>query len=206
MKKVFQLEGEIYQFLSKGYELLVINLLLILFSLPVFTIGSAVNAAFHILIDLEEENLKGIPKIYWHYFKNHFIHSTFLYLGSLGIALLAVGLVILTIQTPVQFLSLILAAFTGILLLNLLTTAAYQEFNLKRTMIIAFGMSLKYTGYFCLSITGFVLSVLIPIFLPKLMFLWFFFGFSLPMLLQIKLYIYCTYHFKNNYSAKGETK
>lgn len=199
MRKVFQLDGGVYHFLTTIYHLMLINFLVILFSLPIFTIGSAVSAATHLYIDLNEGKGSPIFSLYWRYFKQHFKQSTFFYIGSLVLFLLISWLIYLTLQTPVQFLSMLLLAFMGIVFMNLLTTVAYRSQTIQKVWVLALGISIKYTGYFCLSISCFVGSLLIPIFLPKLMFLWFFFGVSVPLSLQTKIYLYCMEQFKKKY-------
>lgn len=204
MKKVFQLEGGVYQILSKMADLLLINLLVILFSIPIITMGSAISAAFHLLMDTEEGAGAKIVSTFYHYFKQHFKSSTLLFLRSLAIFGVIVLLVRATLQTPFQFLSLLLAAFMLILMMNLLTTVAYKQLTLKETVITAISVSMKYTGLFCLSLTSLLLSLLVPIFLPKLMFLWFFFSFSLPLFIQTKIYLACMARFNTQYFPKGE--
>lgn len=203
MKKIFHIDGEVYYFLTKIYNLLVINLLVIIFSLPIVTIGSAMSAAYRVLIDDEEQKSGVVIKKYVTYFKSYVYQGSLLILGSAIVLVLVVFSISQTINTPFQFLCLVIGAFVSIVIMNLFITVAYRSMSFKEILAMALGISMKYTGYFCLTISSFAVSLLIPIFLPKLAFIWFFYGISLPMFFQTKIYLYCVERFKARIVTNG---
>lgn len=51
----FRVDGKLYQFLSRFWEILKLNFFWLLFSLPIVTIGAATTAAFRVTLDMVEE-------------------------------------------------------------------------------------------------------------------------------------------------------
>lgn len=83
MKNLFNPENPVIKFLSHFYDLMVLNFFFIITSLPVFTIGASVCAAYHIALKLVEGEDPYIIKGYFKSFRENFKQATLLWLPIL---------------------------------------------------------------------------------------------------------------------------
>ncbi len=192
MKKVFDLNGGFYHFLSQLYELLLLNVLILLASLPLVTIASVMITGYELLATQKLGENKAILGSFWEKFQANCWRG--IKIEGLLVVILGVGasLTFVIYQTPLLFLSLLLLAAVLLFSSNLLLTVAHHKLTKGRALLsYSTFITIKYTGYFCIGMALFLSTFLIPIFLPKLLFLWLFLGISLPMLLQEKIYAFC---------------
>lgn len=70
--KIFSLDGPLYKLMSKFGALLKINLLWVLFSLPIVTLGGATIAAYDVFLKMTAEEEEYIGRQYIHSFKKNF--------------------------------------------------------------------------------------------------------------------------------------
>lgn len=206
MNKYFSLDGKIFQTLSALYQLIVLNMITLLFCLPIVTIGGSLSAAFSVLFAIEEQKEVPVFKLFWNHFKANFKNSSIL--GLLMTTLFIIeGLLIYFFGNSIfGFLWLILLAFTLIIALTCLLTLGHLSQGLKQTVSVSLFLNLKYTGYYCLGFSVFAIWFLIPIFLPLTFFLWFFFSLSVPMLLMIKIYQFTYTNFYEKLEEGDQTK
>ncbi|HIY56927.1 MAG TPA: hypothetical protein H9829_01815 [Candidatus Tetragenococcus pullicola] len=195
MKKIVALDGEVYLFLSKMYELVIVNVFVLLFSLPIITVTGALITGFQLLAMPQVEK-KNLPKLFFKKFKENSRQSFKIEGIIIGLLLFCGGLVKFSYQTPLRFLSLLLLAFAILFCNTLILTMANQKkfHSFRETMMYSAFLTIHYTGYLCLGTTAFLITFLIPVFLPKIMFLWFFLGLSFPMFLQEKIVCFCEKH------------
>lgn len=88
MRKIFSIESRYFRIFSRISDIFILNLLFILTSLPLLTIGAsmaALNGSWQRILRKEEN---GIIKSYFHYFKTNFRQSTIIWLGLLIISFL----------------------------------------------------------------------------------------------------------------------
>lgn len=83
MKNLFNPENPVIKFLSHFYDLMVLNFFFIITSLPVFTIGASVCAAYHITLKLVEGEDPYIIKTYFKSFRENFKQATLLWIPIL---------------------------------------------------------------------------------------------------------------------------
>ncbi len=84
MNNFFHLEGLFYKVSSKIWSLLVLNLLIVLTSLPIITIGAAQTAGFAVTTRMIELDETHIVLTFFEAFKRNFKQSTIVWL-SLGV-------------------------------------------------------------------------------------------------------------------------
>ena len=193
-----------YPFLGKlldGFRLLgnllAVNMLWLLTSLPVFTAGAASSAAYAVLLRYVREGDVPILKTYFHSLKENFWQATSLWLISLGLCVVCyvdwrfAG----TMQGPVQTVYLALSIILCIVILVLLTIAmpiqAYYRNTLrniiKNAFLMAFGglgWTLAVWAVWCVYALYFLLTppnVILT--LGSLLLMW---GFSFPAWLASK--------------------
>ncbi|MCH4168561.1 MAG: YesL family protein [Streptococcaceae bacterium] len=80
MQDFFRVDGLFYRVLSKIWGLMVLNLLILISSLPIVTIGAVQTASFTVLSKMIREGETKIISIYWQSFKKNFKQSTIAWL------------------------------------------------------------------------------------------------------------------------------
>ncbi|MBQ7863031.1 MAG: YesL family protein [Lachnospiraceae bacterium] len=69
--KLFSIDGPLYNFFSRLLDMIKLNVLWFLFSLPVVTIGASTAAAFSITLRMVDEREGYIAKQFWNAFKEN---------------------------------------------------------------------------------------------------------------------------------------
>ena len=108
---------------NKACDLMGLNLLMLLFCLPVFTLGASVTAMHYVLLKILRDELEeGVVRTFWSAFKSNFRQSTLLWIIYLPIGLL-LGLDLLLFHKGLfplpQILKYFLIALMVVWLLNL---------------------------------------------------------------------------------------
>lgn len=204
MRKIFNIEGGIYKFASKILDLMYLNVLVLIFSIPIVTIGSAMSAASRVLFDQEEGEEKRVFFSFLSYFKQYLFQGIILFfLGICTILFLIIG-VWFTKGSIIQFVVLLFVAFTLVYYCVSLMTLAYHKGAFEKLFSMSITLLIKYTGFFCLGVSSLIVTWTIPIFFPKVMFIWFFLGVSIPLLINVKIYFVCYGKLMNLLNYKGE--
>ncbi len=93
MGNLFSIDGPLYKISTVIYNLLVLNFLWLIFSIPFVTIGASTTALFYVTGKIvRQEGYNSLIKPFWHSFKTNFKQATLIW-----IALLA-GFMIITIN------------------------------------------------------------------------------------------------------------
>ena len=186
---MFNYENPVWQFMSKIADLIILNTLVIVFSLPVFTIGAAWTALYYTLLKMVRKEETYIWKEFWNSFKTNLKQATAIW----GICF--VFLAVLTLDVYMWFmdptlLPKALKITTIIVLFIVLSVTVYVfpilshfENTVKKTMINAFIVSFINIPYTLLFIFLLVLPFGLVFFEPRLLLLWAFCGISGPALL-----------------------
>jgi uncharacterized membrane protein YesL len=87
MKNLFDQEGPVMRALSDLSTLVFLNLLTLVFSLPIVTAGAALAAMHYVIIEMIEERGAGIMAEYWKRFKENLKNATPVWLILLAAAL-----------------------------------------------------------------------------------------------------------------------
>lgn len=191
MYKIFDMNGSVYKLLTVGYNLLFLNLLFIVTSLPVITIGPSITAALSLINENNDGRIVFTLKRYIHHFKKNFKSSFILSSIQIGsIALLVLVLFVID-RIPILQLMAILLFSLSLLVTSLFypILVHYEKLPLKKVISIAMVIALKFTGFAALSFTLPLISVLVPVFLPKLILPYILVVFSVPLYIQHYLLI-----------------
>ncbi len=89
---MFNLNSPVMQMLSKAVDLLWLNILTLLCSIPIVTIGAAQAGLYHAVSNLQKDE-GSVTKDFFHGFRSNFAQATALWLIWLGI-LLVIGFVV----------------------------------------------------------------------------------------------------------------
>lgn len=187
MQKYFSLEGGIYRGLSLMGDLITLNLLLIVTSLPILTMGASLSAAYGICFKLIKGERVEIRQSYLTAFKETFQLSTRIFLTHLGVmGFLAVAIKLIGVEWIVFPLLVVLAMW---LLLNemLYPLLSLRHFSYKELYRQSFGITLKYLVPLVASFMLTLIGLLWPVFLIKLSFIWLALGGALIIYLKSKL-------------------
>lgn len=83
MKSLFNLDNPIMQFLTRVTDLIMLNVLLLVCSLPIITAGAAQAAVHRVCLNMVTDNDSGIIKPFFRAFRQNFRQATIAWLGEL---------------------------------------------------------------------------------------------------------------------------
>lgn len=176
--KIFDPQGGLYRWMNRVYQLMILNILLLLSCLPIFTIGSAFCAAYGVAFKLQNYEEKNIFLSYINQFKKNWkvgmwYWGSLICLGGLFFVSYPLFRSILMSNQLIFYLFMIILTVLILASMYVFPLLARYENSLKNTILNALVLSLKHLPY---SIVIFFMCVgigiLIPLKLPKLFFLW----------------------------------
>lgn len=205
MQKIFHIEGKIFTTLARIFDLLILNVLFIMSCLPIITIGAALTAMYTTTFKMVRNEETSIAIDFWNGFKSNFKQSTKIWLTLLSTAaaflftaqfLMGKGSAILFPLLFVVTISLLSFLYVFPLLakfenrsFQIIKNAIFISFHSMAYSILLFAITLLFVG-------------LVPIFLPQLIVLWLFLGFSLSAYVKSFLFE----RLFNNYASIKEEK
>jgi len=182
--------------LGRLFDLVVLNLIFIICSLPIITIGASITAMYAVILKMVKNEEGYIVKGFFQAFKENFKMSTKAWLIMLPFSLIIYFNILLSMEMPalgqvfvVFFIIIaIVAGFTSVYVFPLI---ARYENTLKATFKNAFLLAigrLPFTILLVLLHVGpVVLMILDPLFFVYGILIWFFIGFSLVTWLCSKI-------------------
>ncbi len=85
MGNLFSIDGPLYKISTVIYNLLVLNFLWLIFSIPFVTIGASTTALFYVTGKIvRQDNYTSLIKPFWHSFKTNFKQATLIWLALLA--------------------------------------------------------------------------------------------------------------------------
>ena len=82
---MFKLDSPLMNFLGKVCDIMILNVLVIVFSIPIFTAGAAITAAYSVAYKMVKDEESYIIKGFWKAFKENFKQSTAIWLIFLAV-------------------------------------------------------------------------------------------------------------------------
>lgn len=112
--RLFNPDSEFWQFVSKVADIILLNILFFVFSIPIVTIGASLSALYDVTWKVQDDRGGGTARLFVTSFKENFRASTLLWLifGSAGLLI-----ALLWIVTKSPELSVIKSLFTCVYLL-----------------------------------------------------------------------------------------
>lgn len=80
MQNIFNIDSKVIRFGNKVTDLMILQVLTILFSLPIITIGPAFTAMHHVLLKIYRKQDPSVIKTFWASFKCNFKQATLIWL------------------------------------------------------------------------------------------------------------------------------
>lgn len=195
---LFNYDNPVWRFIGKFFDIMVLNILWCVCSIPIVTIGASTTAAYYVTLKLVRDEDSGTIKSFFKSFKENFKQATMIWL-----ILLAVGLILgfdlyffINVQTEASnFRTIMVALFGGItiiyLAISLYIFPIQSRFynNTRKTFFNAFFMSIRHIfhtiGMLAIDI-GIVFICLFAV--PQLSVLLILFGF--PLFIYINSFIF----------------
>lgn len=87
LKGVFSLDNPVMRFLSRVADVMILNLLFIICSLPIVTIGASLSALYYCLFKVKEQEEGYLLKKFFHSFKDNLKQATLMWLIMLALFL-----------------------------------------------------------------------------------------------------------------------
>ena len=78
--KWFQYDSPLFTFLSRVADLMILNLLFLVFCIPVVTIGASATAMYTVLFRMADDSCSGTIAAFWNAFRANFKKSTLIFL------------------------------------------------------------------------------------------------------------------------------
>jgi len=138
---LFNLNGQLTQWLSRIVDIMVLNLLFILFCLPIFTVGASITALYSVLLKVVRDEEKDIVKSFFVAFKRNFTQSTIIWFMMVvsGSLLLANSLFLEHIDGVAKFFFVSMMVVFGFVYLTILLfifpyIARYED-TIKKSLL-----------------------------------------------------------------------
>lgn len=148
MGKVFDLESPLMTFLTKVADLIILNLVALICSLPIVTIGASWTAMHYVTIRMAKHEDGYIVKGFFKSFKENFKQATIIWLLMLAVFILIVGDFVIfryatiSIPTFVRIIVMVISVFILCVCMYIFPVLARFDNSIKATIKNAFLMSI----------------------------------------------------------------
>ena len=179
MNRVFNFEGPVFTFLSRLADLFWLNLLFIVCSIPIVTIGAASTALHYVTLKMAKDEEGYITKSYFKSFKDNFVQATVIWVIFLAILIVMIlDLRIANGNNIADFfndpaVSNVVIVAVGVMCIVLMMTGTYvfpllAQFDntIKNTVKNAFLISIRHLPYTFLMIMITIIPVALIWFSP----------------------------------------
>ncbi|MDO4268747.1 MAG: YesL family protein [Eubacteriales bacterium] len=184
----FNYDNPVWRFIGKFFDIMILNLLWVVCSIPIVTMGASTTAVYYVTMKLVRDEDSSTIRSFFKSFKENFRQATIIWL-----ILLAAGCLIgfdlyffMRVRTDASmFRTVMLAVFLGFALIWLCITLFVFPLQAKfynpvrRTIFNAFFMSIRHFLHSLGMIAVDVLMVALALFVPWLMAVMTLFGFPL---------------------------
>ena len=172
---MFKLDSPLMNFLNKLCDIMILNILVLVFSLPIFTIGAAVTAGYYMSFKMVKNEENYIVKGFWKAFKENFRQSTALWLIILavcGVLFVGYRIVLYSGLSFDRWLRLGLITVTLIIALGVSFVFALQARftnTVKHTLKNSFLMALSHLPSAVLFVVSYAVPVILLYFIPQIL-------------------------------------
>lgn len=179
---MLQKDGKFVKVLNRIADLVGLNLLAILFCIPIITIGASIIAVYGCIFRIQEKREGYLTKDFWKLFKECFRSSTIIYLvGVAVVAMLYLDYQIFATDSRLDILQVLVVA-GGILVAEIFTYAfpmeSYFENSLKATVKNALLLGISNIPYTLLMLGINVFPFFLVARIPVTFGIWFLIGIS----------------------------
>lgn len=184
---LFNYDNPVWRFIGKFFDIMILNILWIVCSIPIITVGASTTAVYYVTLKLVRDEDSGTIRSFFKSFKENFKQSTIIWLILMAAGfILSFDLYVFTrVQTaPSMFRTVMVAIFGGLTIIYLaialfvfpLQSRFYNP--IKKTFFNAFFMSIRHIfhtiGILVIDVGIIGLAIFV---VPQLMVLFILFGF-----------------------------
>ena len=148
MKDMFSMDSPLMGFLTKVADLMIVNILFIIFCIPIVTIGASFSAMYYVTLKLVKNEEGYVAKQFVKGFKDNFKQATIIWVVMLMVAagLIYDGYVVVTGGSPETFkiVIIVLGVVWSILFINVFPIMAKFENTLLNTIKNSFVVGLTH--------------------------------------------------------------
>lgn len=176
---MFKLDSPLMNFLGRVADIMILNVLFLVFCIPVFTAGAALSAAYYICFKMVRNEENYIVRGFWKAFKENFKQGTVIWLILLVVFGLLAADYRIILYSGIEFarwIRIAMVTVTGIVLLGVVFIFPLQARFInpvKNTIKNAFLMALSHLPTALLLVAVYALPVVVLYLVPQ----------SLPVLL-----------------------
>ena len=189
LDKMFNYENPVWQFMNRVADLLILNFMFLLFSLPIITIGASYTALTYTLVKVVRKEDTYVWKEFWHSFKTNFKQATLMWLIVIPfIFFLSFDLVMwfndpTLLPKPLKVTTVIVVFIVASIVIYAFPILSHFENTVGNTLKNGFlvaAINIPYTIYFMVLM---IAPIVIVLLVPRMIMGFALFGFSLPALL-----------------------
>ena len=147
LRGLFDLDNPVMRFLSRVADLLVLNLLFILCSIPIFTIGASITALYYCFFKMKDQEEGYLAKRFFKSFKENFKQATIMWLLLL-ILFLVLGFEFLIFRTVPGTTGTVIRAviLVGLIFWFLITVYSFALLSIAAVAALMVGLSVSQTN------------------------------------------------------------
>lgn len=182
IKQIFSTDGKLYALLSTMVQILELNVLMVLFSLPLVTIGASISAAYSVCRRMRREGDVAVWREFVREFRRGFAKPTGLWamLLTAGIAMVLGFQELQNLTNSFTPLMLLILAAYGVILMAatyMFMLPAYFTMSVGEIIRGSFSLALQHLlpSTACVVVT-IVLMGGLPVFAPRLLLVWLLFA------------------------------
>ena len=186
--------AKFYEFSVKLMELMWLNVLVVITSLPILTIGASFTAMHTVLVKIYRDEEDGITRAFFSAFKKNFKQATLIWLIYLGVftVLMLDDYAMRLLENPsLKYLDLLVPVLAFITILSLCWVFVLQsryKLTIKDTIVFSFTRIIAFPIRTLFMAFTLVVPVLIARYMPGMMILVFIVGISVPGILSTCFY------------------
>ena len=171
---MFKLDSPLMNFLGRVCDIMILNVLLIVFSIPIFTAGAAITAAYSVSYKMVKNEESYIIKGFWKAFKENFKQSTVIWLIFLVVFMILFFDYRIMFFSEVELNKLVqygVFAVTAIIAMGFSFVFPIQarfSNTVKNTIKNAFLMAISHLPSAILFVVSYAVPVLVLYFMPQI--------------------------------------
>lgn len=149
-EKIFNMDNAVWRAMAKVADLVIANLLFLVCSIPIVTIGASMTALYTVTLKMVDKSGGYVSKDFWSAFKSNFKQSTIIWLIMLAVGVFIAGdyylvsQMVATVGIAVKYIVLILAFLYFMIISYVFPLQSKFENTIGRTITNAAMMSIAH--------------------------------------------------------------
>ena len=195
MGALFNLDNPVWSFMGKVADLVILNILALVCSIPIVTIGASWTAMYFVTIRIVRKEEGYVIRDFFRSFKENFKQATIIWLLIIAVAVVFIGDIMIYRMMPDQIPQIIMIVVAALAFLALGTSVyvfpvlARFHNTIKNTIKNAFLLSIVNIPFTLIFIVLMILPVVLAIFVIEVAPILILMGLSLPAYISSMLFV-----------------